>query len=205
MEKFVILFLIANLLIRFIFKLINIRIVLGIGFQKKILMAFNLIFSLTFIFLEKSQFSMQLIKLGAFFDIFFLFFCHTFFCLIFGLACVLFNSVKIQKNQYTKEVMLEDFFSFLFSFTLFYTFQYILIDYDLVVLLVAVAYGVSNLFISLWIYKKISLYQLFFTALSIFYSLFVFTATNNFVLSVLFYLLQSIPRYISYKKGAFVQ
>ena len=81
----------------------------------------------------------------------------------------------------------------------------ILIDYDLVVLLVAVAYGVSNLFISLWIYKKISLYQLFFTALSIFYSLFVFTATNNFVLSVLFYLLQSIPRYISYKKGAFVQ
>lgn len=205
MEKLIVLLLIDNLLIRFIFKLINIKVVLGIGFQKKILIVFNLIFSLFFVFLEKNQFSMQLIKLGAFFDLFFLFFCHTFFCLAFGLVCVIFNRFKIQKNQYSKEILIEDFFSFLFSFTIFYTFQYTFIDYDLIVLLIAVTYGVLNLFISLWIYKKISLYQLFFTALSIFYSLFVFTATNNFVLSVLFYLFQSIPRYISYKKGAFVQ
>lgn len=205
MEKLIVLLLIDNLLIRFIFKLINIKVVLGMGFQKKILMAFNLIFSLLFVFLERNQFSMQLIKLGAFFDLFFLFFCHTFFCLAFGLVCVIFNRFKIQRNQYSKEILFEDFFSFLFSFTIFFTFQYIFIDYDLIVLLIAVAYGTLNLFMSLWIYKKISLYQLIFTAISIFYSIFVFTATNNFVLTVLFYLLLTIPRYISYKKGAFAK
>lgn len=78
-------------------------------------------------------------------------------------------------------------------------------DYDFLVLIAAVLYGIVNLWINLWIYKKQSLYQMIISGIVYFYSLFVFTATNNVILTIAFLMILILPKYISYKKGVFAK
>lgn len=205
MGKFFVFLLLANLILKIILKLINIKIVLESGMERRIITIINLICVFAIICFQKDLFSLQLIKWNSYLDLFFIVFCHSFFILVCGLISVLIDKFKITKNQYETSILIADVFSFFFILMIFFTYQYDFIEYDLLVLLAAVLYGLINFYTDLLVYKKVSVYQLIFSGLVYFYSLFVFAATNNFLLTILFFCCLILPKYISYKKGVYTK
>lgn len=200
MEKLIILLLILNLFTKTGFKIFSRNMVLGKNIQRKSITIINLVFIVICFFLSAEQLSIGLLKINSFYDLFFIMFCYCFYELAGCLCLVITEKLKIQKNSYEEIVLQEDFTSLIYSLIIFINFQYKFLDFDLAVLLISLIYGVLNLSVTLWIYKKISSYQLIFSSVLYFYALFIFAATNNLMFSIAFFMLLKIPVYISYKK-----
>ncbi len=163
----------------------------------------TIIFACIFFYLD--FFSISLIKLDSFFDVFFLFFCYHFLMGVAGLFNFLIKKVcRIDDINLSSDrfFLSQEFSDFVFLLLCFYLVKTHYVEKDFLVLLSFVLiFGIQTI-LNMWMLNKFSLQNMMWFLLVIFYTLFIFVGTNNILLSAIFFVFSNLAnsRSVSVRK-----
>lgn len=190
---------------KLVVKIIDSMIIVRKNRLQIIIIFIDIMSILTFLLHNFDKFTISLFVPNSFYDIFFIFFCHTFYLTVLGILYFFLKKICEFSNSGGNEKLsvLLDFCDFLVVFTSFYIIQIDYVEKDFLVLLISLFVNSLQLYLNMSIFKTISIDKFLKLLLTDLYALFVFVGTNNIIFCFIFYFIANIKVFQNKQPGEF--